>query len=93
MSKKFDNIPTESDTKVLLRDEHTFGDLDCIYEFWVWDGIKAESLIFVDSEVPNKDKLLKEIKSTKDLVSEDSEVTTKVSKGFFFVNFNFVAGA
>ena len=87
---KFDNIPVDKGTRFLIREEETFGGLDCLYEFWVWKGIKAESLVFAHTEVPSITKLLDEIRFSDLVLDKTSEITTKISKGYFFVNFNFI---
>jgi hypothetical protein len=49
-----------------------------------------ESLVFVHTEVPSITKLLDEIRFSDLVLDKTSEITTKISKGYFFVNFNFI---
>ena len=94
MSKKFDGVPTEEDTKILFRTEVKFGDYDVMYEKWIWDGITAESIIFANEDVVNlSDKEIKEDVKSSPLVNSDSQITLKRSEsGYTFINFNFDTG-
>jgi len=91
MTSKFDNVPVEEDTSIIFQTEATFGDHEVLYQKWQWEGITAESIIFVTEEIANIDDetLLNEIKASP-LVQEESEITVKKSEtGFTFFNFNF----
>ena len=89
---KFNNVTVESDTKILFQEEVKFGEHDALYQKWVWDGITAESLIFISEDVSHMDdETLKEkvLKST--LATAESSVTlSRNDTGYVFVNFNFV---
>ncbi len=87
---KFTNIPTEEDTKIIFRSPMKWGDLDIVYEKWVWEGIMAESIIFLNEDVEklNDKELEKDVRSST-TVEPDSEITIKRVKDFTFVNFNF----
>ena len=43
----FENRPVEPDTKVFFAREVRVGALDALHEGWSWDGIFAESLVFL----------------------------------------------
>jgi hypothetical protein len=51
MNTKFDAVPLEKDTTVLFQLNATLGDYDVLYQMWNWDGIKAESFIFLSSDI------------------------------------------
>jgi hypothetical protein len=51
MSKKFNNIPIEEDTKILFQKQGKLGGYDIRYEIWSWDRIEAESFIFSNEDV------------------------------------------
>lgn len=91
MSNRFDNVPVDEDTKIIFQQEATLGEYDVFYQKWYWDGITAESIIFVNADVSNLDdkEIEQEVRSSP-LVKQDSGITVKRSdSGFTFVNFNF----
>jgi len=92
MNDKFNDIPVETDTKLLFRSAMKWGELDIIYEKWNWEGITAESIIFLNEDVKEmSDEALEADVRDGPLVREDSQVTIKRGENFTFVNFNFVS--
>ena len=91
MSDKFDTVPVEEDTQVLASLKATLGEYEVLYQKWFWDGITAESIIFISEDVEQmSDKGLETKVRTSPAVKSDSEITIKRSdSGFTFVNFNF----
>ena len=91
MSKKFDGVPVEEDTRIRYRKEVRLGKFDVLYEKWCWEGILAESLIFANDDVSRMtDEEIEREARKSILVREDSEILIKRSdSGFTFVNFNF----
>ncbi len=87
----FNNVPVEEDTRILSRKNIKVDNLDALYEKWFWEGVKAESLIFIASDVSElSDAELELLVQQSTLPSTDSSFTFKRdSKGFTFVNFNF----
>jgi len=51
---KFADVSADPKTKILFRQVSKFGEVDVLDEKWVWDGIKAESLIFANSDIADK---------------------------------------
>ena len=90
MSKKFDGVPVEEDTRVLFRLEASLGKYDVLYEMWSWEGIHAESLIFVNDDISglSDEEIEREVRLSP-LVKKGSDMTLKRLKDFTFVNFNF----
>ena len=91
MTDKFKNVPVDEDTRIQFRHEAKFGKYDILYERWSWEGISAESLIFVSDDVADltDEELERELRKSP-LVKKDSAVTIKrVDSGFTFANFNF----
>lgn len=87
---KFDNVPIEEDTAILFSTEATLDDFDVLYQKWYWDGIEAESIIFVADDINNmNDNALKSFVSESPLVEDPSMTIARDRKGFTFVNFNF----
>ena len=91
MSKKFDGVPVEKDTKILFRQEASLGHIEVLYEMWSWEGISAESFIFANEDVADMtDEALEQEVRKSPLVNEESDMTIKrLDAGFTFVNFNF----
>jgi len=90
MSNKFKNVPVEWDTKILFQQEIKLEDKDVIYQIWDWDGIKANSIIFISKDIDHQtDEELKNIIKKMPLYKANSEITLKRDESFTFVNFNF----
>jgi len=88
---KFQNVPVEEDTKILFQAEATLGEYEVLYQIWSWDGIFAQSIIFVNEDVAElKDNEIEAEVRRSPLLKEGSGITLKRSEsGFTFVNFNF----
>jgi len=87
----FKSVPVEDDTTVLFQREVVLGEFQVLYQKWVWDGIKGESLIFLGCDVRalSDEQLISEVRSSP-LVDDQSKVTMKRSDSdYIFVNFNF----
>jgi len=92
MNEKFKNIPLDEGTKITFSSPMKWGDLDIVYQKWSWDGITAESIIFLNEEVKAMDdEALEADMRDGPIVREDSQVTIKRGDEFTFVNFNFVS--
>ena len=91
VNDKFKNVPVEPDTRVLKRSLTVVGGYDALHERWSWEGIKAETFVFLSDEVAElSDKVLERIVRDTEGVDEDSQMTLKRGEsGFTFVNFNF----
>jgi hypothetical protein len=90
---KFDNVPTETDTKITLNIETMFGEYPVLYQKWIWDGIEASSLIFDNDDVSDIDlnTLIDEVKNSALVDDSSKEITSKISGEYTFINFNFNA--
>jgi hypothetical protein len=88
---KFDNVPTEADTAITLSLESKFGEYDVLYQQWIWDGIQANSLIFDNDDIADIElqSLIEEVRNSPLVNDTSQELTTKLSKQFTFINFNF----
>ena len=92
MNEKFKNIPVEVDTKILISSPMRWGELDIVYQKWNWEGITAESIIFLSDDLKEmEDKALEDDVRVGPLVRKDSQITIKRGEKFTFVNFNFVS--
>ena len=92
MSDKFKNVPVDADTNILFSAEANLGEYDVLYQKWSWDGIIAESVIFVSEDVADiSDAEIEAEVRTSPLVEEESQMTIKrAESGFTFANFNFL---
>ena len=92
MNNKFKNIPMDKDTKILFSSPMKWGDLDIVYQKWNWEGIMAESIIFLNEDVKEmNDEALEAGVRDGPLVRKDSQITIRRLENFTFVNFNFVS--
>ncbi len=91
MNEKFKNLPVEEGTKILFSSPMKWGELDIVYQKWNWDGITAESIIFLSEDVKEMDdKALEADVRDGPLVKKDSKMTISRTDKYTFVNFNFV---
>ena len=91
MSKKFDGVPVEEDTRIRFRRKIRLGKFHVLFEGWSWEGILAESIIFADDDISGMtdEEIEQEVRKSP-LVKKESEMKIKRSyKGFTFINFNF----
>ena len=51
MSKKFDSVPVEEDTRILRNQETHLSEYDVLHQKWKWEAITAESIIFLNEDV------------------------------------------
>ncbi|MGR8940620.1 MAG: hypothetical protein ACU83V_06980 [Gammaproteobacteria bacterium] len=65
MADKFANVPADAETRILFQQEARIGEYDVLYQKWVWEGISAESLIFVNDDIAGleDDDLEKQVKA------------------------------
>ena len=91
MAGKFDAVPVEDDTEILIQTECKFGEFDILYQKWVWNSIAAESIIFESKDISNlNDREIEQEVRSSPLVKKDSKVTiSRTESGFTLVNFNF----
>jgi len=89
--EKFSNVPVEKDTAILASLECKLGEREVLYQKWFWDGITAESLIFVNDDVVSLSdtELQTEVRASP-LVDSESMTITRSDSGYTYVNFNFV---
>ena len=91
MSDKFDNIPVEKDTRILFSSPMKFDPFDIVYQKWSWEGITAESIIFMSEDVAEmSDEELEQMVQSSPIVTDDLGVTISRGEVYTFVNFNFV---
>jgi len=88
---KFANVPVEDDTVIILSEACNLEDLEVLYQAWIWEGIKAESLIFLEDDLHGMENdSLEKLARQSPIIKPDSSVTfTRNSHGYAFVNFNF----
>ena len=93
MNSKFDTVPLEKDTNVLFELDASLDDYDVLYQMWSWDGITAESFIFLSSDIADlTDEEVQTLAKSSPMIKADSELTlVRHADGYTFVNFNFIA--
>ncbi len=96
MKRNFDNIPLDEDTQILLSSEMKFGELDCVFQAWIYEHIQGNSLIFHSDDFKNQtDEELKNwILSSSEIVQSKSVRKMTVSRNpeehpYIFINFDF----
>ena len=90
MKNRFNTVPVETDTRILYQQEGKLDEFDVRYEIWRWDGIEAESIIFLNDDVSGlTEQEIEKIVRTSPIVKEGSVMTLNRSTDFIFCNFNF----
>ena len=78
MNTKFDAVPIENDTNILFDLNATLDDYDVLYQMWNWDGITAESFIFLSTDILNlTDDEVKTLAKSSPMIKNDFEITMK----------------
>lgn len=92
ITNKFQNIPNDNDTYVLSNIETKFGELDCVYQIWRFDGIQGSSLIFYKDDINHlaHQELEHQLRTSALLTDKTSEITFSTNNSeYLFINFNF----
>lgn len=92
IEEKFKNVKVESDTKIHAIKYLNLDGMDCRYEFWDWDGVEAESLIFCTHELKEVtqeyfQKLIGLVSNS--YAAEPGKFTSKTGTEYTYLNFNF----
>ena len=92
--KKFENLPQDADTQILLSFETKIGETDCVFQSWIFDSIQGNSLIFHAEELEhlNDEKLKSWINAESEIVQNKSSMNVSRHSdrhNFVFVNFDF----
>ena len=93
LTNKFTAVPIENGTNILFELNATLDDYDVLYQMWSWDGVTAESFIFLSSDIVDlTDEEVKTLAKSSPMIKNDSELTmVRHEDGYTFVNFNFKA--
>ena len=93
MNNKFAAVPIENGTNILFELNATLDDYDVLYQLWSWDGVTAESFIFLSSDIADlTDEEVKTLAKSSPMIKADSDLTmSRHEDGYTFVNFNFKA--
>jgi hypothetical protein len=90
MSKKFDPVPVEEDTRILHNKEAKIGAYDVLHQKWKWEAITAESIIFLNEDVLDlEDEALESMVIESSFFKGGQTTLKRLESGFTFVNFNF----
>jgi len=86
--RDFNDLGVEPETRLLSRKIVKLNEIDCVHEYWSWDGVSAESLIFYSDDV--KDISDAEIAAIiAPFKSTDTSHTLNRKEKYTFLNFNF----
>ncbi len=90
MSGKFKNVPVEKETTIIFELAAKLDDYDILHQKWSFDGIYAQSIIFVSSDIEHlSDEELKTFVVKSEIISNKTSITLSRKKDFTFVNFDF----
>lgn len=90
LDKKFQNVPVEKDTTILVSINLKFGEFDAHYEKWFWDGLYGKTLVFFNDDI--QDTTVEELKTElidSTFAKAGGEITVKRTDEYTFFNFNF----
>lgn len=86
----FADIQNDPDTRIIGHSFHHINDLNIKYENWIWDGVKADSYIFIKSELMDlSDEEIKGLLSNHFDVDPLISFTIRDQNQFKFFNCNF----
>ncbi|MEG2079183.1 hypothetical protein [Chryseobacterium sp.] len=88
-NKKFQNLTTDEETKILFRQQTIFNGYDAMMESWIWDGIEGQSVIFYSNDVKNltDEELMNLIKEH---YKNETFTISRNNADYVFLNFNFM---
>jgi len=86
------SIPKDKGTRIIDQYVLRIGDYEAVKQRWTWEGVLADSLIFVNDDVKalSDDELVTYINTHWDDEIIGSVTIKRSPQGFCFVNFNFV---
>jgi hypothetical protein len=93
MNNKFAAVPIEKGTNILFELNATLEDYDVLYQIWSWDGVTAESFIFLSPDIADlTDDEVKTLVKSSPMIKADSDLTmNRHEESYTFINFNFKA--
>jgi hypothetical protein len=93
MNNKFSAVPIEKGTNILFELNATLEDYDVLYQMWSWDGVTAESFIFLSLDIADlTDDEVKTLAKSSPMIKADSDLTmNRHEESYTFINFNFKA--
>lgn len=93
LTNKFTAVPIEQDTNILFQLNATLEDFDVLYQVWSWDGVTAESFIFLSSDIADlTDEEVKTLAKSSPMIKADLDLTmNRHEDSYTFINFNFRA--
>ncbi len=90
-SKKFENVPVEAETHILVELMHNINGIEVLFQTWRWGEYLADSIIFQDKDVEGmtEDEIVNLVRQDT-TCRKDSKITfSQNGNGYTFVNFNF----
>lgn len=91
MTINFLDIPNDPDTRIIRQKQVMIENIPALIQKWAWEGIVAESAIFLDEDVDGitDEELFNKIIDNYDVGPDRRHTVTRNSGGYTFVNFNF----
>ena len=91
MSSPFHFIPCDPETRILEEALYTLQGRDVLHQVWIWDGVRAESLVFRTCDLASMNESeLRKVLHQSGLLAVSEPITYATSaNGFTFISFNF----
>lgn len=90
MNNKFENIPNDEDTTIILSQITKIGGYDAVLQFWLWDGINGQSAIFLEEQLKACDDIeVLKIMQSNGIEIKANHTIKRHTDGFAFLNYNF----
>ena len=83
------DMPSDLETRILFKKNISIGSYECSFEYWAWDGITGNSVIFkIDSGLINEDDyFIGLVKTHFDCSPQVQFTVTRNNPDYVFVNF------
>ncbi len=87
----FENVPLDPDTIIKKEEVIDIGNSRALYQRWVWEGIIAESLVFLNDDVGgmSDDELVSLGRDAGILKRNGKSTITRSDSTYTFLNMNF----
>lgn len=91
MSSPFHFIPRDPETTILEEALYALQGCDVLHQVWIWDGMRAESLVFRTSDLAELTECeMRRVLHQSGLLAVSEPITYATStNGFTFISYNF----
>jgi hypothetical protein len=85
----FENRPIDKDTAITSSKKLKIQEFDALHENWIWDGVKASSVVLVESQLAGmKDEQLSKMVAEEIAIGSNFTIS-RDRNGYCFINFGF----